>query len=284
LERIRREYNQQAVQGFERPTKAQLKELNKLLAKDYELDGPELSGLKWRAPKRVSVTCPVEKEAERTQFEEAVRDAVDADVTITNADDSEYLRRLGENGEIFRRYYGNNPDQQFPELTRDLYLFETALSKDWKSAAEKKEWQRRIDRMYFFIHGVCPTGTCLNNRCANPKLSPNERLWTHATNLLQKVAPHKVAQLKVGTFHVVVMRQGQPRLELLKAKTAEQASIEFDRLVESKVTTARSEARRQNKSEKEAERSIRAAYRVADLLYVARETYPESGPQDVAAD
>jgi hypothetical protein len=138
--------------------------------------------------------------------------------------------------------------------------------------------------MYFFIHGVCPTGTCLNNRCANPKLSPNERLWTHALNLLQTVAPHKVAQLRVGDFYVVVVLQGQPRLKILKAKTAEQASTEFDRLVESKVTRARAEARRQNRSEKEAERSIRAAYRVADLLLVASEGYPQSGQQDIAAD
>jgi hypothetical protein len=256
-----------------KPTREQVKEFNKILAKKG-FKG-ELSGLKWRTKSG--------KEVDRTPFEDALHDAVGADLTIINAD-GEYLRRLGEYGEVFRRYYGKNPNQQFPEFKRDLYLLETALSKDWKSDAERKEWQRRLDRMYFFIHGVCPAGTCLNNRCANPKLSPNERLWTHAVNLLQRVAPHKVAQLKVGAFYVVVVLQGQPRLNLLKAKTAEQASAEFERLVESKVTKARVEARRQNKSEKEAERSIRAAYQVADLLLVASEAYPQSHQQDVAAD
>lgn len=281
LERLRGDYHQEALAG--KLTRTQPEALKKLLANDG-LKGPELSGLKWRAPKSASLTCPAEEEVDRTPFEEALRDVVDGDLSILNVEDDDYLRRKVEYGEVFRRFYGDNPDQQFPELTRDLYLFETALSKDWKSEAERKEWQRRFDRMYFFIHGVCPTGTCLNNRCANQKLSPNERLWTHAINLLQRVAPHKVQQLRVGTFYVVVVLHGQARLNLLKAKTAEVASTEFERLVESKVTRARAEARRQNKSEKKAEQGVRAAYRVADLLYVARETYPELHQQDIAAD
>jgi hypothetical protein len=267
-----------------RPTKTQVKAFNKLLVKDYEFHGPELSGLKWQAPKQASISCPAEKEVERTQFEEALRDAVDADVTIINADDSEYLRKLGEHGEVFRRYYGSGPDLRFPELKRDLYLFETALSKDWKSDAERKEWQRRLDMMHCFIHKVCPTGTCLNNRCANPKLKPYERMRTHALNLLQKVAPDKAAQLKVGTYYLVVVLQGQPQLKILKAKTAEQADKEIQRLIVSSVTKARADARRQKTSEKAAEQRIRDAYRVADRLYCATERYPESHLKDVAAD
>ena len=283
LERTRREYDQQAVQGFDRPTKMQVQAFNKLLVKDYELGGPELSGLKWRAPKRASVMCPTEREVERTQFEESLRDAVDADVTIINSDDSEYFRKLGENGALFRRYYGSSPDLS-PELKRDLYLFEIALSKDWKPDAERKEWQRRLDMMHHFIHGVCPTGTCLNNRCANPKLKPYERAWTHALNLLQKVAPDKAAQLNVGTYYLVVVLQGQPRLKILKAKTAERADEEIQRLIESSIKKARVEARRQNTSEKAAEQRIRDAYRVADRLYCVSENYSQSQENDAAAD
>ena len=271
-----------------KPKTSEVKAWNHLLAKYDELYNHELSGLKWKAPKRASITCPAEKET-RTELDGEDEDShfgAGADYIINPSDsDIEYLHRLGKYGEVFRGFYGNNRDRQFPELTRDSYLFWAALSMDWKSAAEKKEFQRRIDRMHFFIHGVCPTGVCgINNRCADPKLSPWERQATHALNLLQRDAPDKMAQLKVGTYYFVVMRQGQPRVELLKAKTEEGAYIEFDQLVESKVKRARSEARRRNKSEKEAERDIRAAYQIDDLLYLGSENWEQSGTQDVAAD
>lgn len=271
LEKLRQEYDQA------QKLRVQPETLNKLLRKHGFK--PELSGLKYRAEKRQSG-----EKVNRTPFEETLRDDLGRDISIVNVDDGDYLRRkIMEYSEVFRKFYGDNP-QQSPEFQRDVYLLQAALTSEWKSDAEKKEWQRRLDRMYFFIYGVCPTGTCLNNRCANPKLSPNERLWTHASNLLQKVAPRKMAQLKVGTFYLVVVRQGQPRLEILKAKRAEQASTEFDRLVESKVKQARASARRQGMSETAAERSVRDAYRAADLLYLASETYPESNQHDVAAD
>ncbi len=282
-ERSRREYEQHAVQGFGKPTTEQKKLWNKLLVK-HGLYGSELSGFKWQPPKHPSITCPAETEVRRTPFEEAMRDDVDADVSIFNHDDSGYLRSLAAYGEVFRQYYGDNPSpQQLPDLKRDLYLFETALSKEWKSDAERKEWQRRLDTMHYFIHGVCPTGTCgINNRCANPDLSPKERQATHAANLLQKVAPAEFAKLKVGTYYLVVVLQGQPRLKILKAKTAEQADGEIQRLVESSVKKARASARRQNKSEKDAEQRIRDAYRVADKWYLADEKYLLSQQRDAA--
>jgi len=264
--------------------KTSLARAKELLANE-DVYGPELPGLKWKAP-RPSITWHGEEETRLELDGEDEDHFGDGADWIINPDgsDIEYLRRLGKYGGVFRGFYGGNP-QRSPEFTRDCHLFETALSMGWKSAAEKKEFHRRIDRMHFFIHGVCPTGVCgTNNRCADSKLSPWEREVTHGLNLLQRVAPDKMAQLKVGTYYFMVVRQAQPRVQLLKAKTAEKASAEFDRLVESKVKRARSEARRRNKSEKEAEGSIREAYQVDDLLYLASESWEQFGTQDVAAD
>jgi hypothetical protein len=287
------------TQGKTSPARAK-----ELLANE-DVYGHELPGLKYKAP-RPSITWHGEDET-RTEsyggggYEDFFGGDADyinpdgsdngdededhfgdgADWIINPADsDITYLRELGEYGEVFRRYYGSSPDLELPELKRDLYLFETALSKDWKSDAERKEWQRRLTRMPFFIHGVCPTGTCINNRCAKSKL-PWERGATHALN---RLAEDKISQLKVGTYYILVIRQGQPYIKNLKAKTADKARAEFDRLIESEVKKARSAARRGKQSEKEAEKRIRDAYRVADLCRIDSEDWEQSGMQDVAAD
>ncbi len=285
LEQARREYEQD--EGVEQDSGELTKEQKKALKrkwngrlKEHGLRGHELSGLKYR-PFKQSTTGT--NEPDRNELEEAVRDSVGADVSIINHDDSDYLRRLATQGEVFREYYGDNPTKVSPELKRDLHLYETALSKEWKSDAERKEWQRRLDTMHYFIHGVCPTGTCgVNNRCANPDLSPEERQLTHATNLLQKVSPKEFAKLKVGTYYLVVVLQGQPRLKVLKAKTEDAANEETQRLIETAVKRARTLARRQGKSEKDAERRIRDAYRVAYRHYLADEKYPQSQQRDAA--
>jgi hypothetical protein len=94
--------------------------------------------------------------------------------------------------------------------------------------------QRKEMKMQKIMEGKCPTGTCGNDRCANPELSYAERQETHAANL--KVNEKEFEKLKPGTWYVCVVLQGQPRIKILDiagipgASEEDRAEIALERL------------------------------------------------------